>query len=524
MLFNSYEFICLFVPITALLFFGLGKIGGRSWAITSLTIASLFFYGWWNPRYLGLILLSIIVNYQIGSILGNDDIKESKRRLTFAIGLILNIGSIAYFKYAGFFVESINSITHQNWLIPEIVLPLGISFFTFQQVSYLADAFHHQTQRYNFVDYTLFVCFFPQLIAGPIILHEEVMPQFEEKETYKFRWDNLSIGVAIFTMGLAKKVLLADSISTFADPVFAAVLDGKTLSFWEAWCGALAYTFQLYFDFSGYSDMAIGGARIFGIKLPLNFNSPYKALNISDFWRRWHITLSRFLRDYIYIPLGGSRCSSTRQAINLLITMLLGGLWHGAGWAFVIWGGIHGLYLVIHRQWQLFWEKIRGKGFKLHPIEAWFWRIVTFFFVVIAWVLFRAEKIAPAWSMLQSMFGLNGISLPSIAGKTLPWLSTFGIRFEGILAGSQTALPSIWAILGLIIVTSIAWFTPNAVQVASIFDPALDYEQAQAKDPNLPIAWLCWQPNLVWSILIGCMGGASLALISRPSAFLYFQF
>jgi D-alanyl-lipoteichoic acid acyltransferase DltB (MBOAT superfamily) len=536
MLFNSFEFIFLFVPLTALLFFKLGKTKGRSWATSSLTIASLVFYGWWNPPYLLLILASIVSNYQIGKILGNKNLSLYLRRSTLTIGILLNLGSIGYFKYAKFILDSINSIIDLGWNIEPIVLPLAISFFTFQQISYLVDTYRGETSDYRFLDYCLFVCFFPQLIAGPIVLHSEVMPQFNDPKNYHFRWSNISVGTTFFSLGLAKKVIFADSIVAYADPVFQAALDGQTLSFAEAWCGALAYTFQLYFDFSGYSDMAIGAARIFGICLPLNFYSPYKAFNISDFWRRWHMTLSRFLRDYLYIPLGGNRCSPTRQSINLIIVMLLGGLWHGAGWAFVLWGGLHGIYLVIHRQWQSLMEYIRGKDSKLGFVEYWIGRIVTLLAVIVSWVFFRMESILPAWKMLESMSGLNGISLPSTAEQILWFLPIPGLRFDGILLGSHTALPSLAAILSLLTLSIIAFCFPNTTQIMNDFEPVLYFKPERFEEPYTIIPpkiktylirenWMLrWKPTILWSASISLLFGSCLALLSRPSAFLYFQF
>jgi alginate O-acetyltransferase complex protein AlgI len=536
MLFNSFEFIFLFVPITAILFFKLGKWKGKSWATSSLTIASLFFYGWWNPPYLLLMVTSIVINYQLGHILGNIEINRKIQKIVLLAGISANLASIAYFKYAGFIVNSLNTVIGTSWDIGTIILPLAISFFTFQQISYLVDAYRSHIPNYGFTDYCLFVCFFPQLIAGPIVLHSEIMPQFEDDRNYRLDWANVSVGTTLFTLGLAKKVILADSISIYADPIFQAALDGETLVFWEAWFGALAYTFQLYFDFSGYSDMALGASRLFGIRLPLNFYSPYKAFNISDFWRRWHMTLSRFLRDYLYIPLGGNRCSPLRQSLNLLLVMLLGGLWHGAGWAFVLWGGLHGVYLVVHRQWQSWVESVRGKEAKLGFLEYWMGRWVTFFAVIVAWVFFRMEAIQPGWNMLASMLGLNGISLPGGAEKILGFLSVLGLSFNGVWDAAQTVRPPLSVIAGLITLGVIASCLPNTAQLTSYFEPSLDFKAERFEEPFTIIpsslekylkihSWkIRWQPNIFWSVVLALVGCYSLALLSRPSAFLYFQF
>ena len=349
MLFNSYFFICIFLPITLIGFFFLGQRGHHRIAIGWLVGASLFFYGWWNPAYLVLILGSVFFNFSIGVLLGNQEAVLSKKGLL-VVGIGANLAALGYFKYANFFVNNFNVVIGSSFHLDTIILPLAISFFTFQQISYLADAYKGEIREYNFLHYSLFVTFFPQLIAGPIVHHKEMLPQFLQDGVYRPEYKNVAIGITIFAIGLFKKVCLADGIAQYATPVFQAADAGVLVSFFEAWGGALAYTFQLYFDFSGYSDMAMGLAWMFGIQLPLNFNSPYKANNIIEFWGRWHMTLSRFFRDYLYIPLGGNKRGKIRQLWNLMITMLLAGLWHGAGWTFVLWGALHGIYLVVESQ------------------------------------------------------------------------------------------------------------------------------------------------------------------------------
>ncbi|MEB3827620.1 MBOAT family O-acyltransferase [Phormidium sp. CCY1219] len=528
MLFNSYEFICVFLPIALLGFFTVGKIGHYRWAIAFLVAASLFFYGWWNPPYLLLILGSILFNYCLGSLLSKDSVSSTlKRKGLLIFGMAVNLGSIGYFKYANFFADTVNAIANANIDLGDIFLPLGISFFTFQQISYLVDAYNGETKEYNFLRYCLFVSFFPQLIAGPIVLHKEVLPQFAQKAIYHFNRENLSVGITIFSIGLFKKVIFADTVALYATPVFDAAANGATLSFFEAWCGALAYTMQLYFDFSGYSDMAIGAARMFGIKLPLNFNSPYKAVNISEFWRRWHMTLSRFLRDYLYIPLGGNRQGKIRRYVNLMITMLLGGLWHGAGWNFVLWGGLHGSYLVIHQQWLQF-RKLLGQDIKAKG--SWWSRVLgcvlTFFVVVVAWVFFRATSMEAAGAMLTAMFGGNGISLPGFTEKFLGFLPSAIVQFNGILAGSKTALPSPLAMFWIVLLLAIAWGAPNTQQWMERANPALDYP-AEFPSGRLGNVWwekLQWKPTPQWSVVVGLAAGLSLVFLLRPTEFLYFQF
>jgi len=328
-------------------------------------------------------------NFIIGRKLSKN---PSKTLLTF--GIIGNLALLGYFKYADFFIENINKIFGSNIQLLHLALPLAISFFTFQQIAYLVDSYRKETKEYDLLNYSLFVTFFPQLIAGPIVHHKEMMPQFESKWNLVKNYKNIAKGLFIFSIGLFKKVVIADTFAIWANNGFDSA---ETLNFFEAWATSLSYTFQLYFDFSGYTDMAIGAALLFNIKLPINFNSPYKALNIQDFWRRWHITLGRFLKDYIYIPLGGNRVSKIRTYINLLITFLIAGLWHGASWMFVFWGFLHGLALVVHRIWKDF-------GFKMNKILAWF---ITFNFINISWIFFRAKDWDSAMKVLSGMFSFN---------------------------------------------------------------------------------------------------------------------
>lgn len=409
MLFNSFEFIFLFLPITLLGFFWIGKRNHHHVAISWLVLCSLFFYGWWNPAYLFLILFSMLFNYAIGVMLGNGD-KQKTRKIILIVGVAVNIGLLGYYKYANFFIDQINLALELNYNLEKILLPLAISFFSFQQVAYLVDAYRRETKEYNFLHYCLFVTFFPQLIAGPIVHHKEMLPQFARDAIYKFNYKHIAIGMAIFSIGLFKKIILADGVAIYANPVFSAAEAGATLTLIEAWIGAFAYTLQLYFDFSGYSDMAIGCAYMFGIKLPINFNSPYKSTSIIEFWRRWHITLSRFLRDYLYITLGGNRKGNLRRYSNMFITMLLGGIWHGAGWTFAIWGMLHGLYLMINH----LWRNVRSEVLKLTGtitlVEKSFYRVLTLLAVVIGWVYFRADSLNAANHMVMIMVGFGDIA------------------------------------------------------------------------------------------------------------------
>src|SRR5438477_21454 len=329
MLFNSYAFILGFVPMTLLLFHGLRGAGFARSSIGLLALLSLVFYGWWNPIYLLLIVPLMLVNFALAArIVPRDGRRPHAARPLLVLGIVLNLATLGYFKYANFFVDNLNAVAGLDLALGTVVLPIGISFFTFQKIAFLVDVYRDRVDRLDFIDYVLFVTFFPQLIAGPIVHHSEVLPQFRRHGGVSGRM--LTMGLTIFAMGLAKKVLLADTAAAFATPQFSSAAAGTRLDLLAAWSGALAYTAQLYFDFSGYSDMAIGAALMFGIRLPVNFASPYKAASIIDFWQRWHITLSRFLRDYVYIPLGGNRRGVPRRYANLIFTMILGGFWHGA--------------------------------------------------------------------------------------------------------------------------------------------------------------------------------------------------
>src|SRR4051794_2040526 len=388
MLFSSYAFLFQFLPAVALAF-----AAARRWSprcgIVVLAFASLIFYGAWKPVYLLVLLASIGCNFWLG--LRMED--AARRRRIGTLGVALNLALLAYFKYTDFIFDSLGALTGTPLPFVNVVLPLGISFFTFQQIAYLVDVMRGAKVERDLVSYTLFVSFFPHLIAGPLVHHAEMIPQF--KRARSGRSAVLAArGLSIFAAGLFKKVVIADNLAQFVTPVFAHLDAGGGVTAQWAWLSTLAYTLQIYFDFSGYSDMAIGLALLFGIRLPVNFRSPYKATSIIEFWRRWHITLSRFLRDYLYIPLGGNRLGEQRRYINLLVTMLLGGLWHGAGWNFIIWGGLHGFYLGINHLWRG-WRGdaaplASGAAAAATKILCW---AVTFFAVVIAWVFFRAKTV-----------------------------------------------------------------------------------------------------------------------------------
>ena len=386
MLFNSYVFIFAFLPLVFFVYFFLNKKRLSTLAKAFLVSASLFFYAYWSVYYLLILLGSIVFNFLVSKFLAKH---QSKAILIF--GIVCNLALLGYFKYADFLISNLNAIANTNLGLLHIALPLALSFVTFQQIAYLVDSYNKQTKENSFLNYCLFITFFPQLIAGPIVHHKEMMPQFANKfnliKNYKF----IALGLFVFSIGLFKKSVVADIFSIFANAGFDVE---RNLTFLQAWTTSLSYTFQLYFDFSGYCDMAIGLALLFNIRLPINFNSPYKALNIQDFWRRWHITLSRFLRDYIYIPLGGNKGGQSRTYLNLFLVFLIGGLWHGAAWTFVVWGALHGVAIVTHRCWQKL-------NFKLNKIIAW---IITFNFVNFTWIFFRAKSFEDAMKVIRGMF------------------------------------------------------------------------------------------------------------------------
>lgn len=391
MLFNSYVFILAFLPVTLIGYFLLGKLPARlPLNKLFLTIMSFVFYGYNNPSYVPIILGSILVNYVLSQMMLVSE-KKAVRLPLMLLGLGLNLGVLFYFKYYDFFVENLNAALKTNFTLLHLMLPLGISFFTFQQLSYVIDSYKKTVPRYNLLDYALFVTFFPQLIAGPIVLHSEVVPQFADEKNRHFNFDNFAPGLYGFALGMFKKVVVAD---TFAVAVQAGFDAAQSLNMAEAWFVAIGYALQLYFDFSGYCDMATGIGLMFNIQIPINFNSPYKSLNIREFWQRWHITLSRFLTTYIYFPLGGSRKGTVRTCLNLMIVFLASGLWHGAGWLFLLWGLMHGAASVLYRIFRKQYDA-------LHPALQW---LMTFIFIVIAWVFFRATSLADAIAILRSMF------------------------------------------------------------------------------------------------------------------------
>ena len=509
MLFNSWIFLLGFLPVTFAGFFLLGRRSpflGATW----LSGASLFFYGWWDVRYVPLLLASICFNYGCSGLLDARAGSPRRRKWLLVAAIGANLALLGYYKYAGFFVASLAGLLAQPLPALHVILPVGISFFTFTQIAFLVDTYRGQVRERRFVHYLLFVTYFPHLIAGPVLHHKEMMPQFADPRIVRLSAENIAAGASIFVIGLAKKVLVADNLAPHAATLFNQPGEPSLLL---AWSGVLAYAFQLYFDFSGYSDMAIGLSRLFGVRLPLNFDSPYKAADIAQFWRRWHMTLSRFLRDYLYIPLGGNRHGGARRYLNLMITMVLGGLWHGAGWNFLIWGALHGVFLGIHGAWGSLAARLRL------PVQSAAWRIVataiTFVAVCTAWVFFRAPDLAGALAIVDGLYGGNGVALPDALARFLvpvqPLLAAMNVSFY---LGGGSAFVDGWSWICL--AALLAFACPNTQQIMRLVAPALDAKPVGS--------YLAWQPTRRWAAAIAGLALASLLSLSRPAEFLYFQF
>jgi alginate O-acetyltransferase complex protein AlgI len=472
-LFNSYQFVFVFLPLVLIGFAILTSLGPRRAVGPFLIVASLFFYGWWNWWYLFLFGFSIVFNYRWSLLLlrsgrpaGAPDTPPRPSRLLLATGIAVNLALLGFFKYRNFLVASVAGAIGTPWNLPPLVLPLAVSFFTFEQITYLVSAYRGEPGTGDFISYCMFITFFPHLIAGPIVRYSEIYPQFNRESSLRLDSAALADGLMIFSIGLFKKVILADTLREIVNPLFGPHL---AMSFPDAWGAALSFALQIYFDFSGYSDMAIGLARMFGVRFPENFDSPYQAQDIIQFWRRWHMTLSFFLRDYLYIPLGGNRRGEPRRYLNLFLTMLLGGLWHGANWTFVVWGGLHGFFLAINHLW------IRS-GRRLPTALAW---ILTFLLVTVAWVFFRATSFGQAALILKGMAGLSGFAWdPS-------WYSVGWHELRQIA-------------IGLVLVL----FCPNRQTLLS----------------------RAWKSDYVYAGAFALLAGLSIMSMANPPPFIYFQF
>ena len=514
MLFSSWQFIFLFLPVALAVFFLIPAQPAWPRKIW-LLLASLFFYGYWKVEYIPLLLFSITFNYTIAEIISRHR-HHPAAKVAIVLGVSLNLLLLGYYKYTNFILQCLGRVSQHDFGHFDIILPLAISFFTFTQIGYIVDVYRNQSLHYRLLDYALFVVFFPHLIAGPIVRHWEIIPQFAER-ILKVNLADMSVGAALFLIGLYKKILLADPLSTYVATVYGAATQGLTLTWFDAWLGTLAFAMQIYFDFSGYSDMAIGLARMFGIKFPINFASPYQADTINEFWRRWHITLTRFFREYLYFPLGGNRCGPWRHVLNIMATMLLSGLWHGAGWTFVIWGGLHGFCMVVAHRWQLL---IKRLGWR---VDYWWYRGLavglTFVVVLFTWVFFRAPNLRVAGNVLSSMVGQHGLTMSQEITNPAKYpgrlWAQLGVRF----VPGTLQVESYTRLLQLIVITLvIALWLPNAQQMLSAYAPALE-------EPPRP-GW--FRLKLGWGA--GLFFGAAFFLVVRsfyvaaPSPFLYFNF
>lgn len=494
MVFSSFPFILAFLPITWFVYFGLQRarlsIAAKAWLLG----ASLFFYAWWRPEHLVLLVLSLLVNFSIGTSLAASATSSARHRkpvsprALLVAGIVFNLGLLGFFKYAAFAVTNLNLALDEPYEVPSIVLPLAISFFTFQQIAYLVDSYRGLTREPDFLNYGLFVCWFPQLIAGPIVHHAEMMPQFASRWNRVPRHANIARGLVLFSIGLFKKIVVADTFAQWANAGYAP---GASLDMVSGWVTSLSYSFQLYFDFSGYCDMAIGAALLFNIRLPANFLGPYQSTSIQEFWRRWHITLGRFLRDYLYVPLGGSRRAFSRTSRNLMITFILGGLWHGASWMFVVWGALHGIALVIHRAWS-------DAGFRMPLPLAW---LLTFLFVNVTWVFFRATSMDSAFNVLTAMVDIDSLSrsVSTLPTASLAWGGIYMDRLAHYIPYTLAArLPELAAI---------------ALALASIVLPnSMRVRHAHIRTPH------AFAAALMFAVSIVTLSG------STSPVFLYFNF
>ncbi len=511
MLFNSIPFLFLFLPVTLVSYFIVGRRNGN-FARVLLAAASLAFYAYWDIRFLPLLIGSICVNFLVGREISraiSHAGENGHARWLLISGVTFNVGLLAFFKYANLLIQTTESVASVHFDLPHIILPIGISFFTFTQIAFLADVYFGKADEYEFWDYALFVSYFPHQIAGPILHHREMMTQFKSQRTASFVPTSFIVGLSILALGLAKKVFLADAFADITNPVFDAAEAQVSIRMFEAWFGVLAYALQLYFDFSAYCDMAIGISFMFGIRLPINFNSPYKATNIIDFWRRWHMTLSRFLLDYLYIPLGGSRKGPARRYTNLLITMALGGLWHGGSWTFLVWGLLHGVYLVANHAWR---HAVGNLSIQFGGV-SWLWTtvswMITFAAVLIAWVFFRAHTFNGAQHLLIAMFSGDGVGTASVTGSA------------ALLGGLRKSD----ALLCLVFL-GVCLCAPNLQQVFSAYRPALNTEDRVDRDSGGAgwIGTLRWRANWKWAAVVGVLMALAISRLGNDSEFLYFNF
>jgi alginate O-acetyltransferase complex protein AlgI len=558
MLFNSYEFILAFLPVTVVGFLLL-RTASRAWALAWLIAASVFYYAWWRPFNLLIIGPSLVVNYAFARTLlwlAGRKGYEGLDSLVLALGVLFNVGLLGYFKYANFGLTIANEIAGTHFAFEQIILPLGISFITFQKIAFLIDVAGGRVRSFTARDFLLFVMFFPQLIAGPIVHYDEVMPQFQREES-RFDTGLFATGMTLFCFGLFKKVVLADGIAEYVSPIFAYAAAGHLATLLQAWLAAVGFMLQIYFDFSGYSDMACGAALFFGVRLPLNFDSPLKASNIIDFWLRWNVTLTRFLMAYVYTPIAlmvtrrtaakglpmlAERDSKAGAFFNVLAwptlaTMLLSGVWHGPLYTFVFWGLLHGIYLIVNHAWRQYGPQLVRGGGVTASWEKFAGFVLTFLAVVFARELFRAPDVMTAISIMKGMVGLHGISLPAKFAELakMPGLAPM-MLLDGPVNGKIFAMAAVY-FAGLLM---IALLMPNSLQIMSKYQPVL---LTSARSPMIDLLVpssraplhtppkfagfgpaIYWQPNLPWMTFIAALAAISMMRLSVPSESLYWQF
>jgi D-alanyl-lipoteichoic acid acyltransferase DltB (MBOAT superfamily) len=540
MLFNSYEFIFGFLPIVLAGFYALGA-RRRDWALLWLTFASLGFYAWWRPINVLLIAPSILINLGLARLIERSrETQPTAARLLLICGIAFNLCFLGYFKYTMFLFGTFNDVFGTDLVLTHIILPLGISFITFQKIAFLADVHAGRVSAFTFRDYALFVLFFPQLIAGPIVHYREMMPQFRAIPA-RFNAEDAAVGVTLFFMGLAKKLVLADPLALIVAPLYARAADGEALSLANGWIAALGFTLQIYFDFSGYTDMALGLARLFGIKLPVNFNSPLKACSIIEFWQRWHVSLTRFLTTYIYNPLslhlarkrmaagkpgfGGRETTvasfSTLLLLPTMLTMFISGLWHGAGYTYIVWGLMHGAMISTNHAWRLIRARI-WPGAKKHPrLLAGTGFALTFVSVVVAMVMFRAPTVGTAASIWGDLVGAHGVTLPeglfARLGVAAHWLHAIGVQPD---ASSGSAL--LEGLLRVTVLLAIALGLPNTLQILARYEPAIGVRPVK-REPRL-VRVVQWRPSGYWAYGLAAISAAGILSLGQLSEFLYWQF
>jgi alginate O-acetyltransferase complex protein AlgI len=536
MLFNSYQFLFAFLPVTFLGFCLLGRIS-RGAAMNWLIVASLIFYALWRPFNVVLIAPSIIINYLVARDLLRLH-NAGRQRAAFvllACGVLFNVAFLSYFKYTDFMLGAANDLFGTHFAVLQIALPLAISFIIFQKIAFLVDVYGGRVDSFTVREYCLFVLFFPQLIAGPIVHFREVMPQYRTA-TWRFDADDTSVALTLFIFGLFKKAVLADGLATLVSPLYEQAAHGSALSLVPAWLAAVGFALQIYFDFSGYTDMAIGLGRLFGIRLPANFDSPFKAGSIIDYWLHWNMTLTRFLTAYVYNPLvlaiARRRAASGKRGLDrraptfatyanmivfpTMVTMLVSGLWHGAGYTFVLWGLIHGAYLSINHGWRLLRpEWLKSSTRFLHTRQA-ASVAITFVSVAAAMVVFRAPTVKAAGSILAGMVGTHGLAMPVHLIQDLGPLRRL---FPGALSANVLAVVWVAGLVGVVLLC------PNTLQLLSGREPALGmYKGADLGEKTGTVAALRWQPRLAWAVATSVLAGAAIAQLSGGGEFLYWQF